>query len=409
MRAVDILVLSLRQLKERKLRSILTVLAIAVGVTTIIALSAQAEGVRVGITQDLAMLGPNSILIQGRPRTPFTDLDVLRLKELPGVSSVTPVMTQNAQVAGLTDPAPLVGISYSDLETVLGEIRLRDGYVYYDVAAPQALIGYDVAVDDTGQIRYQAGQPILVQIGQRSPMLLIVVGVLDTYGSALMIQPDRSIFLPREYITAIIPTSGYRLILVKTESSETVGEVTDLIGAIFGGRARIISIAQITETVINVTSSLSLLLIGIAGTSFIAAGLGTFNIMMISVLERVREIGILKALGMKDKGVLFLYITQGLLLGLFGSLTGVGLGTMMAYALPTFLGGGGIARARPPPSGGPPPGGGAPLGMGSYTPVIRLTYLGISIAVSIVVTFLSSAYPAWKASKMSPVDALRYE
>ena len=126
--------------------------------------------------------------------------------------------------------------------------------------------------------------------------------------------------------------------------------------------------------------------------------------MMISVLERVREIGILKALGMKDRGVLTLYMAQGLLLGLFCSLAGLSLGSGAAYALPALLAGGfGMGGADGET------GAGGMGGMPSYTPVISSTYLSIAEAVSLAVALLSSVYPAWKASKMSPVDALRYE
>ena len=173
------------------------------------------------------------------------------------------------------------------------------------------------------------------------------------------------------------------------------------------------SVKQISQIVTSIISQISLLFIGITGTSFIAAGLGTFNIMMISVLERVREIGIVKALGMKDRGVLMLYITQGLLLGLFGSIIGVALGVVTAYVLSTLLtagfGPGGEMMAQGQQQGGGMGGGMGAMGISSFTPVISPTYVGIAVALSIAVTLLSSAYPAWRASKLSPVEALRYE
>ena len=403
MRPSDILVFSLRQLRERRLRSILTALAIAVGVTSIIALSAQVEGVKEGITQMLGKLGPDIIIVSVRGRMLFTDADVVRVKGLEGVSDVTPLLIMMVRVPGLDDPVTLIGVSSIDLINFLGEVRLLEGNVYHDVPAPQALIGYQVAVDEVGQMRYQTGQPILLQIGQRT-MMLTVVGVLDTYGTSSLIQIENSIFIPIDYVKAFTRAGGYTMIIVKAETVESVDQAVELIGYVFGGRASVTSIKHISETVISVTSQINLLLLGIASTSFIAAGLGTFNIMMISVLERVREIGILKALGMKDRSVLILYVTQGLLIGIFGSITGMGLGAMMAYALPLLLGGGLGRGPRTPPGIR-----GAPPIVMSYTPVISTTYLGIATALSIIVTLISSAYPAWRASKLSPVEALRYE
>ena len=412
MRSLDILSLSLRQLRERKLRTILTFLAVAVGVVSIVALSSLVGGVSQSISQSLETLGPNTIMVIPQDSL-LTDADVARLGGLRGVSAVTPILNTRVVITGLDDSASLVGISSWDLSDFLGEVKLLDGSVYSDVPAPQALVGYNIATDDSGNLRYRVGQPILVQVGQQS-ITMTVVGVLDVYGSSLMIQSDDSVFVPLDFVKTYARSGGYTQIRVKAENAEAVDRVAELIGYVFGRRASIISVAQMAEIVTSITSQLTLLLIGITGVSFIAAGLGTFNIMMISVLERVREIGIVKALGMKDRGVLMLYITQGLLMGLFGSATGVSIGIIAAYALPTILegvfGGGGF---------GPPDGIGntsmAPGGMGqgmggiSLNPVISPTYVSIAVGLSIVVTFLSSAYPAWKASKMNPVEALRYE
>jgi len=398
MRALDIFVLSWRQMKERRLRSILTMLAVAVGVTTIIALSAQVEGVRGSIVESLGKLGPETVILTVHGGMSFTDADVARLKELEGVSTVAPVLIVNGRVTDLESPVTVVGISSFDMVNLLGEVRLLDGSMYVDVPAPQALLGSSLAKDEVGEIRYRAGQPFLVQIGTR-PVMMTVVGVLDTYGNLLLIQPEKSIFIPIEYLRTLLRTAGYEIILVKAARTEDVDQVVQLIRYVYGGRAEIMSLKQITEMVINITSMINVLLIGTAGTSFIAAGLGTFNIMMISVLERVREIGILKALGMKDRGVLSLYLIQGLLIGLFGSSVGLVLGFALSYVMPVMFGGFSMG-----PSEGM--GGGMEL---SFMPIINPSYVVVAMSTSTAITLLSSAYPAWRASRMRPVEALRSE
>jgi len=403
MRILDIVKLSWRQLRERKLRSILTVLAIAVGVTTIIALSAQVEGVKEGIVQNLGKLGPDTIIISSQGRAPFTDADVLRLQGIPEVSRVTPILIINVRVTELDDPITLVGVSASSLTEYLGEVRLLDGDIYKDTASPQALLGSKIAIDDAGQVRYRTGQPIITQIG-KTAIAMPVVGVLDTYGSLMMIQADTSIFVPIDYVKALTRSSGYTVILVKAYGPEYVDQLTEILGSIFGGRATVLTVRQITEIVNTVTGQINILLLGIAGTSFIAAGLGTFNIMMISVLERVREIGIFKAIGIRDREVLLLYMNQALLLGLFGAGLGLGLGTLVAYALPMAVEGFGqnMPQQR------------TMLGQGmnfmsSFTPIIGPLYVIVATTMSILITLLSTVYPAWRASKLNPVEALRYE
>jgi len=401
MRALDIIVLSWRQLKARRLRSILTMLAIAVGVTTIIALSAQMEGVREVIIQNLGKLGPETVIISNvRGGMQFTDADVARLKELDEISTVIPVLIVNARIADMEDTVTLVAISSFDLTNLLGDLRLTDGSMYVDVPAPQALLGSGLAKDEVGEIKYKAGQPILLQIANR-PIMMTVVGVLDTYGNLLLIQPENSVFVPMEYLKTLLRTSGYPILVVKAVRPEDVDQVVELIGYVYGGRADIIPLKQITETVISITSQINVLLIGTAGTSFIAAGLGTFNIMMISVLERVREIGILKALGMKDKGVLSVYLIQGLMIGLLGASLGVVLGSALSYVIPVLFGGFSMG-----------PGHGLGQGPGLvivFHPIISPSYVVVAILSSIAITLLSSAYPAWRASRLRPVEALRYE
>ena len=265
MRLTDVLVLAWRQLKERKLRTILTVLAVAVGVTTILALSAQVEGVKVSIIESLGRLGPETILVTQRGRMPITDADVARLLSLEGISKVIPILTTSGRISTINENVNLVGIGSTDIGSFLGDIRLLQGNLYPDVPAPQAIVGNSIAFDQAGSSRYSAGQPILIQLGQRQ-IMLTVVGVLDSYGASLMIQPDRAIFVPIEYTKNLIRSGGYSLLVVKAVNAESVDQIIELLGFVFGDRVSINTIKQITQTVVSVVGQINMLLIAIAGT-----------------------------------------------------------------------------------------------------------------------------------------------
>ena len=404
MDTIDLLTLSLRQLRERRLRTVLTVLAVAVGVSSIIALSAQAEGVSSSIIRDLSKLGPDVIILSGRSGYLFTDVDVARLKEFEGVTSVNQLIMTSIRVSGVEDTVTLIGAYSTSLTNLVGELNLVEGTSYYDAPAPQALIGNSLAFDANGDARYKTGQPLLVTIAQRS-IILEIVGVLGSYGSSPIIQPDRSIFLPLDYIKLINRLTGYNYLLLKAQSIDGVETISQLVTNAYGSKVTVSSVKQISQTVSSIASQISLLLMGVAGTSFIAAGLGTFNIMMISVLERVREIGILKSLGMRNERVLALYISQGILIGILGCIIGLLMGVGLAYFLPEILSGFRIEGVNTPRFG---------LGqsiniMSSYTPMITYQNIILATVTSIIVTLISSAYPAWKASHLKPVEALRYE
>lgn len=404
----DILVLSWKQLRQRRLRTLLTMLAVAVGVTSIIALSAQVSGVSESISNNLSKLGPDTIIVTVRGSQPFSDADVFAMETLEGVSRVIPTTQMRVNISGVNDiTVNIIGIRALDFVDLLTNFKIVDGGMYFDAPSPQALIGENVAVDSSsGLVRYSSGQPILARSGTRS-ITLTVVGVLGTYGGATLIQPDNSVFVPLDYLKQLVRGSGYSTVFVKADSTEDVDSVTQLIGQAFSGRVNVISINQITNTVVQITGQVGLLLVAVAGTSFIAAGLGTLNIMMISVLERVREIGIFKSLGMKDREVLSIYLVQGILVGSLGIVVGMGLGVGVAFLLPAAIEMLGTGAGR---GGGAFASAGASVGFSmSYTPIISLQYVAIASATSIIVTVLSTAYPARRASKLKPVDALKYE
>jgi putative ABC transport system permease protein len=140
-----------------------------------------------------------------------------------------------------------------------------------------------------------------------------------------------------------------------------------------------------------------LLLAGIAGISLLVAGIGIMNIMIVSLMERTREIGILKALGAKGRNVLVIFLAEALIIGLFGGIFGIVVGGFLANIFGGSLNGfGPEAQNR------------VSMGM-TITPVITPTLALEALLFGIVVSVIFALYPAWRASKLMPVDALRSE
>jgi ABC-type antimicrobial peptide transport system permease subunit len=211
---------------------------------------------------------------------------------------------------------------------------------------------------------------------------------------------------------------SYDMVFVKAESVESVDAVLEYLQAIYGNDVRTISVAQLSQTVSSIISSLSLFLGGIAAISLSVAGIGIMNIMFVSVLERTREIGVLKAIGFKNRDVLFIFLSEAVIIGILGGILGVAAGSALSYLVPYILSGmmrGPMSSAQVRTTqtravGSPPAMGAMPMQTQlSYTPIVNMDMVAISIFLAVAVSIVSGLLPAWRASRVDPIKALRYE
>jgi putative ABC transport system permease protein len=200
----------------------------------------------------------------------------------------------------------------------------------------------------------------------------------------------------------LFDTNECDMIIVKLKSSEqtVIDNASKAIKDKFVGEVSVISATAVLGIVSSIFSIIELFLGGIAAISLIVAGVGIMNIMIVSLMERTREIGILKALGTKSRTVLLIFLCEAVIIGLMGGAIGIGLGWVLANVVALVFRGGGVFM------GGQAAG--ATGGM-TITPVLTpMVFLG-ALAFGIGVSVVFAIYPAWRASKLKPVDALRYE
>ncbi len=434
MRFRDILWLGYKGLSEKRIRTILTILMVVIGVASIIALVSQTTGVQASITSSLETLGPTSIIVSPSFTTHLTAADVAKISTLPGVQTVIPIITQRTTMLTTGQPTSLgvIGVSSQGLKSLVGSVKLLSGSVYPDAQAPLALVGYNVAfpASNNEQQNVFVGHPIVLQQGtpqQTRTLTLSVAGLLQTYGSSPIIPLDDSIFVSLDSAAVMFHRVDYSMLLVKAADTSSVDSVSQLLTDIYGNSATVRTIQQITQTVSSVIGQIGILLGAIAGISLFVAAVGIVNVMLISVYERTREIGILKALGFKGRQVLMVFLSQAAFIGISGGLVGIGVGSGVSYLIPTILAagllgrGGGTASTRVASPGGGGGFGGEGGGFGgrgfgpsgpaslSYTPVITPEIFAISFAIAVIVSLLAGLYPAWRASRMQPITALRYQ
>uniref|UniRef100_A0A7C5Z4V5 ABC transporter permease n=1 Tax=Ignisphaera aggregans TaxID=334771 RepID=A0A7C5Z4V5_9CREN len=412
MRIADIFLLAFKALLTHKIRTSLLVLSVAVGVAAIVTLTAQTEGVGRSIISTLQSLGPDTIIVNVMGRG-LTDADIAVVSTLENVRKVIPVIREMGSInlGGSTVNAVIYGISSDGLKEILGDLKLVDGSPYQEVSIPLAVVGNQIAISNTtNQLIVFPGQVFMVNTRgtptSSTAIGMVVSGILDKYGAMSFISPDTSIFIPLQAAQQILNRKSYNMLIVKVSDSNSVDSVVESLRSIYGGTLNAMSPTQIAQTMQSIILQISILLGGIAAISLIAAALGIFNMMLVTITERTKEIGTMKALGFKNKHILAQIILEGFLIGVLGGVVGIAVGAIASYMLPNIIMGGMI---RSPAPMARTPQFASPILSISYKPYINPFIVLTSFMLALLVSVFSSLYPAWRAAKMDPVRALKYE
>ena len=408
------LLTALDALNSNKLRSGLTLLGIIIGVTAVIALTGIGRGAQESITSRIEALGTNLLFVQPGATVAFgfagaqgsgtsltlEDSEALRDPVMaPSVVDVAPEITTFGQIVFERNNTntQVVGVTPSYLPVRAYELEDGRPLTEADVArsAQVALLGSSTAEDLFG-LRHPVGQTI--RINGRP---FEVVGLLASRGGSGFGNLDDRVFVP-------VTTAYYRLgaqrtaggevtvqrISVQLADEEASDAATAEISSILRLRHRITgeddftvtSQVETIETLEETTQTFVIFLGAIAGISLLVGGIGIMNIMLVSVTERTREIGIRKAMGAKRRDILSQFLVEAVLLSLAGGIVGVALG----YAITHFFDGVELASR--------------PLEMVFSTDIALL-----ATAVSAAIGLFFGIYPAMRAARLHPIDALRHE
>jgi putative ABC transport system permease protein len=226
-----------------------------------------------------------------------------------------------------------------------------------------------------------------------------VTGIFAEQGMGGMTSTDSVILLTSRDFKKLTGESNISSVIVRVYDVNEVESIADSIEQAINENhgetdfASATTMSSILSTIQNIMGIIQLVLVAIASIALIVASIGIMNTMLTSVMERTREIGIMKAIGATNKDIMSIFIIEGMLVSSVGGIIGIILGVFGSQALSFILGSFFVGM-----------GGGTTL-----TPIVTAASVILAVGVSLIVGVLSSLYPAWKAARMSPVEAVRYE
>jgi putative ABC transport system permease protein len=420
-KVADFFRLAIRALLDRKIRSVLTILGIAVGSAVILALIASSSGLSAGITSNIEKTGANVLTLQtasgffssGSTSTyQLSELDVNWLKTLPHVAHVYPYYSYTASIGsgGAILRASVIGIDFSSLSVLYNGLTIAQGTMPSVSDTTSALLGYSIANPTSGSV-VGINQMVSMSIsgiqGSKSSVSYAVLagGILAQYGSSLFANIDNTVYISIQAAQFLSKTPYYSGIYVVVDSTDNANTVQTAITNNYSNNVRVISPGQILSSLTSITGMLTLFLGGIGGVSLFVAAIGIVNTMYVSVIERTREIGILKALGYRPRQIMGLFLSEAALTGIIGGICGLALGYVLAYLIGGLFGGLGNNGG-----GGSGFGGGAGFGAAlAIQPVFSPELILFSSLFPILLATIAGLYPAWRASRMNAVNALKYE
>ncbi|GAA4712546.1 ABC transporter permease [Brevibacillus fulvus] len=395
---------SLRSIKSNKLRSFLTMLGIIIGVAAVISMVGIGQGATADVAEQINSLGSNLLIVtpgqakQGRislgagSRDSLTLADADALSQNSSIAGVTPSVTSRAQLVWESNNYSTQLEGTSETFPQVRSTNLQQGrfFNHFEVKtqANVAVIGTEVVTNLFGEGANPIGQTI--QVNQ---IPFEVIGVLESKGSSGMTNNDDRIIVPvttamsrftgGNYVSTIYVSAASADMMDQAKfDAETTLRTQHNLKPAADNDFQINSQSDILSTAQSVSSVMTTLLSGIASISLIVGGIGIMNIMLVSVTERTREIGIRKAIGATRWDILRQFLIESVTLSLLGGAIGIVLGIGAAYLIG------------------------------------KVASMSISISMSpIVYSFLSSmavgvifgVYPARKAAQLKPIDALRYE
>lgn len=399
--------MALEALWSNKMRSLLTMLGIIIGVGAVIAMVSIGMGVRKQVQDSIASLGSNMLIVNASAarnsagvrqaagssiNLKLEDAEAIK-KKITDAQYVTPMVQRNYQIVNGNQNwnTQVVGVSldYMNIRSLVVANGTFITQKDIDSSSRVAVIGTTVAENLFGENVNPVGKNIRIN---NDPFK--VIGLLESKGQSSVGQDqDDTVIVPiTTAMNRIMATDHIQSINIEVASQDKIDQVQAEVENLLRERHKIVgdkeddftvrNLTSIMEAMTSSTTMITLLLGSVASISLLVGGIGIMNIMMVSVTERTREIGIRKALGATYSNIMMQFLIEAIFVGIIGGLIGIGIGCATATAISQF---------------------------GGFNTVITIEPILVSFFFSVGISLFFGIYPARKAAKLDPIEALRYE
>lgn len=407
MNLTESLLTALDSLSANKMRSLLTMLGVIIGVAAVIGLLGIGNGFSASVSEDINAIGTNLIFIftngdnsDGYPALSVEDVEALKDKSrVPDVDDVAASVGGNYEVLarGQDFQGSVTGVTlnYFPMNSLDDNIVAGDFFTEFDNdnRARVAVLGWNVA-EDLFPNDYPIGETIKINGGSYE-----VIGMLTESEGGVGANPNDVVYIPISTFQARLGTQRTRQGRMAVSqitatgsdperSEQAMEQITEVLrdqhNIAYASDDDFTLLAQgdLLETVNQILGTVTLFLGAVAGISLLVGGIGIMNIMLVSVTERTREIGIRKSMGALQRNILTQFLMESLILSLIGGLIGIALGWVIAFA------------------------GGRAI---DVTGTVDANSVTLAVGFSVAVGVIFGIYPAWRAARLRPIDALRYE